>query len=83
MLQKQFYFKKFWQEKQNYLVRLTQGGCPPQENSRVKNLLYHPLFVSKAHIPNLGPLGPRIVPLDVCPGGWVWVGVVVNCDYIA
>ena len=46
---------------------------PPPENSRVKNLFYHPLFVSKAHIKNLGPLDPPIVPLDVCPGGWVWL----------
>ena len=32
------------------------------------------IFVSKAYIPNLGPLGPPIVTRDTCPGGWGWVG---------
>ena len=30
---------------------------------------YHLIFVSKAYIPNLGPLGPPILTRDTYPGG--------------
>ena len=42
---------------------------PPTESSRVKNLSYHLIFIRKAYIPNLGPLGPPVVTWDTCPGG--------------
>ena len=44
----------------------------PPPNSRVKNLFYHLIFVSKAYIPNLGPLGPPILTRDTYPDGQSW-----------
>ena len=56
------------------------GRVNPREEMNPSPLI----FVSKAYIPNLGPLGPPIVTGDTYPGGWVggW-GWLVNCDYIA
>ena len=45
----------------------------PQKTVAFKTFFYHLIFVNKAYIPNLGPLGPPIVTRDTCPGGGGWV----------
>ena len=75
-LSKWIYFKKFLQGKQKNQGGLRQGRrwIPPPESSRVKNILYHLIFVRKAYIPNLRPLGHPVLTWDTCPVGWVGVG---------
>ena len=57
-------------------------GDPPHEHNRVKNFVYHLIYVRKPYIPNLRPLGP---PLHVEKFVWWWwwvVVVVVVCKVI-
>ena len=47
------------------------GSPPPPEHNRVKNFVYHLIYIRKAYIPNLRPLGP---PLHVEKFvRWWWV----------
>ena len=51
--------------------------APRPEYNRVKNFLYHLIYVSKAYIPNLRPLAPSLHLEKFVVGGWV-VGGCVN-----
>ena len=48
---------------------------PPPKPNRGKNIVNHLIYVSKAYIPNLRPLGaPLQVEKFVWVGGGWWVG---------
>ena len=58
-------------------------GVTPPEPYRVKNIVNHLIYVSKAYIPNLRPLGAplQVEKFVLVLGGW-WVSggwVVVGC----
>ena len=40
----------------------------PTPQKMIELKINHLIFVRKVYRPNLGPLGPPIVTLDVCPG---------------
>ena len=48
--------------------------APRPEYNRVKNFLYHLIYVSKAYIPNLRPLAPSLHLEKFVVGGWVGGG---------
>ena len=52
-------------------LNLGGGVPPPQEHNRVKNFVYHLIYVRKPYIPKLRPLGP---PLHVEKFVWGVVG---------
>ena len=74
----QFFNKKIlcleFSFKKKSRVKVEGGGDPPpSEHNRVKNFMYHLIYVREAYIPNLRPLGP---PLDVEKFVWWWWVVV-------
>ena len=52
--------------------------APRPEYNRVKNFLYHLIYVSKAYILILSPLAPSLHLEKFVVGGWWVVGGCVN-----
>ena len=50
--------------------------APRPEYNRVKNFLYHLIYVSKAYIPNMRPVAHSLHVEKFVVGGWCWVVVV-------